>query len=532
MSGIFISYRRLDVPHAATLLHVLLSRRLPLEDIFIDVGGIQPGDDFVATLTDQLATCKVLLAVIGPKWLDARDSAGRRRLDQEDDYVRLELETALRRRLHIVPVLFDGAPAPKRTELPEALAPLARLNAISPTLDPLGDGIEPLGRKIERIVAPGIKGLIGRIVPRKPTGNTVYESPKRSVILDAARSLVQGSGLPSRVTRVFLPDLFLKQDINEVISLYPDEPIISAGLPYVEITNWCPDFAEGRQPEIEVRLKPLRFELSNWGMGDGDNIRDAGFEAFRAHKPRTFDGPAVRIDGYRISGRRLLLQAQHATYFTQVHSSLILDYRHRLPNGSVLGLRDLLRQEYGQLLPPLNDPRLANTLGVAALIFCSDDDGLTPYLVARTREVAVNDLGNEWHCTASGVAELREAGDDPSNFIELSIRKELEEEVGLVGDDLVTLAPIAFCRELMRGGKPQFFFLGVTRLPLSEITRKLKSARRRAKQLGDIVENTAMPMLRKPESFKDATPLFQGRTISAEAAACLHYFFKCFGDYR
>jgi hypothetical protein len=296
--------------------------------------------------------------------------------------------------------------------------------------------------------------------------------------------------------------------------------------------NWCKDFMEARQPTIEIALKPGRFELASWGIGDGDRISTAGFESFRAHKPTTFDGPAVRIDGYRISGRRLLLQAQHATYFTQVRSSLILDYRHRLANGSVLSLRDLFRQEFGQLLPPLSDQRLANTLGVAALIFCSSEDGLTPYLVARTREVAVNDLGNEWHCTASGVAELRDFGSDPGDFMEFSIRKELEEEVGLVDEDLADLAPIAFCRELMRGGKPQFFYLGTTRLPLSEITRKLKGARRRARKMGDIIENTAMPLLRRPETFKDATTLFQGKTISAEAAACLHYFFKWSSDHR
>jgi hypothetical protein len=329
-----------------------------------------------------------------------------------------------------------------------------------------------------------------------------------------------------------LPDLFLKQDIKEIISLYPEEPIVSSDLPYVEITNWCKDFMEARQPTIDVVLKPGRFELSSWGAGDGDSISNAGFESFRAHKPRTFDGPAVRIDGYRISGRRLLLQVQHATYFTQVRSSLILDYRHRLANGSVLSLRDLFRQEYGQQLPPLSDQRLANTLGVSALIFCSSDDGLTPYLLTRTREVAVNDLGNEWHCTASGVAELRAFGSDPSDFIEFSMRKELEEEVGLVGEDLTALAPIAFCRELMRGGKPQFFYLGITRLPLSDLTRKLKGARRRAKRMGDIIENTALPLLRRAETFKEAAILFQGKTISAEAAACLHYFFKCFGDHR
>jgi hypothetical protein len=466
--------------------------------------------------------------VIGPRWLEATDSAGRRRLDRDDDYVRFELETALGRRLHIVPVLVDGASVPSATELPESLARLAHLNAISPALDPLGDGVEPLARKIEKIVNPATKRLFGRVDARKMTASNVYESPKRSIILDAARGLVQGSRLPSRVTRVLLPDLFLKQDIDEVISLYPSEPILAAGLPYVEIMNWCRDFAEARRPTIQVRLKPARFELSSWRTGDGDLIRNAGFEAFRAHKPRTFDGPAVRIEGYRISGRRLLLQAQHATYFTQMRSSLILDYRHRLTNGSVLSLRDLFRQEYGQLLPRLNDPRLANTLGVSALIFCSAGDELTPYLVARTRAVAVNDLGNEWHCTASGVAELRNVDDDPSNFIESSIRKELEEEVGLIGDDLAALAPVAFCRELMRGGKPQFFFLGITHLPLSELTKKLKGARRRARQLGDIVENTAMPLLHKPENLKDATTFFQGRTISAEAAICLHYFFKSF----
>jgi hypothetical protein len=140
-------------------------------------------------------------------------------------------------------------------------------------------------------------------------------------------------------------------------------------------------------------------------------------------------------------------------------------------------------------------------------------------------------LGNEWHCTASGVAELRGEDGDAGDFIEWSMRKELEEEVGLVGDDLDTLAPIAFCRELLRAGKPQFFFLGVTSLPLPEITKKLKGARRRAKRVGDIIENMALPLLRNPTSLTgpDAVAL-QGRTISAEAAACLHYFFRCSKD--
>ncbi len=523
-SGIFISYRRSDAAHAAVLLHMLLSRRLPLEDIFIDVSGIEPGDDFVQALADQLNSCKVLLAVIGPGWLHARDMAAQRRLDQADDYVRLEIETALARGLHVIPVLIRDTPVPSRDELPLSLAPLARLNIIRPALDPQGDGIEPLARKIEKILRPSIMSLFSGSGSRSAAAQ-INRPPKRGTILEAARSLVQGSRLPSRITRILVPDLFLRQDPNDAISQYRDEPLVAPGLPYVEIINWCSDFKAGRQPSIEARLNPGRFELSSWGPGDGDLIRNAGFEAFRTHKPKTFDGPAVRVDGYRIAGRRLLLQAQHATYFTQVRSNLILDYRHRLPNGSTLSLRDLFRQEFGHRLPLLDDRRLANTLGVSALIFCQSGDELTPYLLARTREVAVNDLGNEWHCTASGVAELRGEDRDADNFIEWSMRKELEEEVGLVGDDLDTLAPIAFGRELLRAGKPQFFFLGITSLPLAEITKRLKGARRRAKRVGDIVENMALPQLHSPASptIPDANAL-QGRTISAEAAICLHYF--------
>ena len=531
-NGIFISYRHNDEPHAAVLLQMLLSRRLPHEGIFIDVADIEPGDDFVESLEHELNTCKILLAVIGPAWLDARDASGKRRLDQPRDYVRKEIETALRCGMHIVPVLIKDAPPPPELKLPPSLAPLTRLNAIRPTLEPDGLGVESLARKIERINRPPLRSFFSgssRQGSAKPLNS--YAAPKRAPILDAARQLLVSSKVPPRLTRILLPDVFLLQDPRDAILQYGDVPHLSPSLPYVEILNWCNEIMEGKQPNIEVKLKPGRFELSGWVGGDGDAIRAAAFDAFRAAKPKTFDGPVVRVDGYRIAGPKLLITAQQATYFEQVRSHLVLDYQHRLPNGSVLSLRDLLRQEFGKTLPSLNDGRLANSLGVAALIFCRWGDDFTPYLIARTRDVAVNDAGNEWHCTASGVAELREAMDGAQTFVEWSIRKELEEEVGLTREDLDTLAPVAFCRELMRAGKPQVFFLGITSLSASELKRKLKGARRRAKQVGDIIENSAMPLLRKPTklTLTEATALFHGKTIAAEAAACLHYFFKCVG---
>ncbi len=72
-----------------------------------------------------VGSCPVFLALIGPEWLQATDDACRRRLDDPDDYVRLEIETALKREVPLIPVLLGGAQMPTQDELPPSLAPLA-----------------------------------------------------------------------------------------------------------------------------------------------------------------------------------------------------------------------------------------------------------------------------------------------------------------------------------------------------------------------------------------------------------------------
>src|SRR5262249_21168504 len=81
-------------------------------------------------LNTQVAGCDVLLAVIGPNWLRAKNEAGQRRLDNPEDYVRLEIAAALARKIRVVPVLVDGARIPKADELPDDLKPLVRRTAI------------------------------------------------------------------------------------------------------------------------------------------------------------------------------------------------------------------------------------------------------------------------------------------------------------------------------------------------------------------------------------------------------------------
>src|SRR5215510_8475155 len=105
MALVFISYRRDDSAGYAGRLHESLERRLGSDHVFRDVDTLQPGQDFVDAINQRLRECQVFLAIIGREWLDARDATGRRRLDQENDYVRLEISVALNRsQLLVVPV--------------------------------------------------------------------------------------------------------------------------------------------------------------------------------------------------------------------------------------------------------------------------------------------------------------------------------------------------------------------------------------------------------------------------------------------
>ena len=120
MNGqIFISYRREDASYPAGRLYDNLHSRFPQNEIFMDVDSIKPGIDFVQTIEERVGACDVLVAVIGKRWLSAADEEGRRRLDNPDDFVRVEVCTALKRGVRVIPVLVEGALMPPASQLPE-----------------------------------------------------------------------------------------------------------------------------------------------------------------------------------------------------------------------------------------------------------------------------------------------------------------------------------------------------------------------------------------------------------------------------
>jgi formylglycine-generating enzyme required for sulfatase activity len=126
MPGIFLNYRRQDSQSEARAIYERLRAEFGPTNVFIDVDGLDFGVDFAESIERQLQNCQVLLALIGEGWLDAVDERGRRRLDDENDFVRIELRAALARNIRVVPVLLNGVPLPRTIDLPEDLRPLLR----------------------------------------------------------------------------------------------------------------------------------------------------------------------------------------------------------------------------------------------------------------------------------------------------------------------------------------------------------------------------------------------------------------------
>src|SRR5215831_11461240 len=131
MAGnVFISYRRDDSAGHAGRVHDRLEREFGRDLLFMDVDAVPLGVNFVKVLGEEVAKCDVLLAVIGPNWLNARDEEGNRRLDNPHDFVRVEIGAALQRSIPVIPILLDGAKVPKPSQLPKELEDLSLRNGL------------------------------------------------------------------------------------------------------------------------------------------------------------------------------------------------------------------------------------------------------------------------------------------------------------------------------------------------------------------------------------------------------------------
>jgi len=116
----------------------------------MDLDTIEPGDDFVEVITNYVSTCSILIALINRSWLDVKDSEGRPRLQNPEDFVHLEISTALQRKIRVIPVLVQGASMPRPQDLPESLTGFSRRNAVELSDTRWEDDVSKLIKVLEK----------------------------------------------------------------------------------------------------------------------------------------------------------------------------------------------------------------------------------------------------------------------------------------------------------------------------------------------------------------------------------------------
>jgi TIR domain len=161
---VFISYRRNDSAGHAGRVHDRLAQEFGADLLFMDVDNLPLGADFIKALHKEVAKCRVLLAVIGPGWLDVRDGSGQRRLNNPNDFVRVEIAAALQRKIPVIPILLEGTAIPSADQLPPDLQELSVRHGINVRHDSFHSDMDRLIR--------GLKGQMASkpVEPQKPPG--------------------------------------------------------------------------------------------------------------------------------------------------------------------------------------------------------------------------------------------------------------------------------------------------------------------------------------------------------------------------
>ena len=144
------------------------------QKVFMDVAGIEAGRDFRQAIEESVANCGVLLVIIGPSWLAAKNEAGVRRLDDPADFVREEVAAALRRDIPVIPVLVRGAEMPRVEQLPETLTDLAYRNCVELTHARWRSDVQLLIEPLRRLI-----GISGEIKTRSASGEAIVADHAR-----------------------------------------------------------------------------------------------------------------------------------------------------------------------------------------------------------------------------------------------------------------------------------------------------------------------------------------------------------------
>lgn len=274
MAQIFISYRRHDSAYLAATLSDKLQEHFGTNSVFFDVDNIPLGVDFREYIGNAVGQCDVLLVIMGDQWMGPADSQGKRRIDDPSDYVRIEIESALKRNIPVIPVLVDDATMPSPADLPPSLGSISFRNAaeIRAGRD-FRQHIEQLIRGLEQIIGtgpakvsvqtdkqPGSSKVAGAVV-EQPAPPRDTAGSRREAIEPASQS--NESEKPEKTFDEILKSALLKE-IREIQDDYPDsytQVYIGEAIPPGKLANALSAYAPG------VSAKEVLFLFDNTVFG-------------------------------------------------------------------------------------------------------------------------------------------------------------------------------------------------------------------------------------------------------------------------
>jgi hypothetical protein len=292
------------------------------------------------------------------------------------------------------------------------------------------------------------------------------------------------------VSRSMRQSEFLRYEPRYLIDCYREEDgRIGTDLPYVEELR----LLAGSWDEFLDHVKSLRvlkaakpFELAKSPPPELSDLQAHALSQFETEGRVDRNEAVVRLEG--CDAVLKTLRIQKCAYTDGLRSNYALDLKGHMKFGtSDLSLRAVLQSQYGRKLPPLSDKRLSNAIGIAAVIFYKTEEGeILPYLPRRSKPTILSEtIGTTrkqavfpggFHCTASGETMWRGGQSTFAEIFTGDICRELDEEVGIGEPDLAWIYPVSLCREFLRGGKPQLFFTGFTKLPPRELNARRRTA--------------------------------------------------------
>ena len=271
----FVSYRRKDSIGHASLIADRLKEHFGPDNVFRDIDSIVPAADFVRVMAEKLDTTDVLLALIGPRWLSAKDEAGNPRLSDPSDFVRLELATALRKKTAVLPILVDGAKMPPAKCLPADLKQLARHEALEFSDRRREDDLKQLVRVVINLSIKSKPGRSWASIPLRrrrvlpslsaallivSLGSSLFAS--RFVAFQRASSALQESGFGEVTGDMFRSTLQFHGDDEDLV----DAILIAGNLPGLRELDLSSSEVEDLRPLAALpKLTVLRVADTDFG---------------------------------------------------------------------------------------------------------------------------------------------------------------------------------------------------------------------------------------------------------------------------